>query len=126
MHALIFVAVGVASWFVPKAPYTDGDWCAHMTLPPGTRIVVENVATHAIAHCTILGTGPFVAGRILDVSPSVARRLGFIDAGTATVSISREVIVHAQRAQHESRWLCGARDRRGVYHRSRCRAIQTP
>jgi rare lipoprotein A (peptidoglycan hydrolase) len=127
VHALVFVAiVGIASWFNPSPPYTNGYWCASNTIPIGTHISVENYDTHAIAHCIILGTGPFIPGRILDVSYPVAKQLGMVGAGTIRVSISREVIVHAQRAQHESRWLCGSRDRRGVYHRSRCRAVQAP
>lgn len=97
MRALVFVVAGWSSWFTPNAPYSSGDWCAMNVLPPGTRILIVDDDNRREAHCTILGTGPFVAGRVLDVSPSVARRLGFYSAGLARVRVYREIRVKVHR-----------------------------
>lgn len=60
---------------------------AHRTLPFGTRIRVTNLANGRRAVLTVVDRGPFRAGRILDVSPRAARRLGFHRAGLARVRV---------------------------------------
>jgi rare lipoprotein A len=50
---------------------------AHRTLPFGTRVRVENLANGRTTVVTIIDRGPFVRGRIIDVSPAAARALGF-------------------------------------------------
>lgn len=50
---------------------------AHRHLPFGTRVRVENLANGRTAVVTIIDRGPFVRGRIIDVSPAAARALGF-------------------------------------------------
>ncbi len=61
--------------------------CAHRTLPLGTYVEVVNLAN---GHRTVLRVndrGPFVRGRILDVSQRAARELGFHGRGTVGVRI---------------------------------------
>jgi len=97
MNALAFLCAGIASWFVPNAPYSNGDWCAMNVAPPGTRVLIVNADNRREATCTILGSGPFVSGRVLDVAPSVAKRLGFYSAGLAHVRVYRVIHVRAHR-----------------------------
>jgi len=58
---------------------------AHRSLPFGTQLCVKNVGNGRSAVVTVNDRGPFVEDRILDVSKSVAEKLGFIASGTATV-----------------------------------------
>jgi rare lipoprotein A len=50
---------------------------AHRTLAFGTRVRVENLANGRSAVVTIIDRGPFIKGRIIDVSTGAARALGF-------------------------------------------------
>lgn len=61
--------------------------CAHRSLPFGTVVVVEDTATGKKAQCRINDRGPFVGGRIIDLSKRVARELGIIERGVARVRI---------------------------------------
>lgn len=58
-----------------------GATCAHRTLPFGTIVVIEDTATGKLAACRVNDRGPFVKGRVLDVSKRVARDLGLLDRG---------------------------------------------
>ena len=60
---------------------------AHRTLPFGTRVKVTNRNNRRSVVVRISDRGPFVRGRVIDVSPAAARALGF--AGLAPVSLSR-------------------------------------
>jgi rare lipoprotein A len=61
---------------------------AHKTLPLGTRVQVTNLANNRSIVLTINDRGPFVRGRILDLSYGAARRLGTVDEGVARVRIT--------------------------------------
>lgn len=61
---------------------------SHRWLPFGTRVTVTNLATGQRATLVINDRGPYVAGRILDVSRRAARDLGFLDAGIARVRVT--------------------------------------
>jgi rare lipoprotein A len=50
---------------------------AHRTLPFGTRVRVTNQATGHSVVVRINDRGPFVRGRVIDVTPSAAHALGF-------------------------------------------------
>jgi rare lipoprotein A (peptidoglycan hydrolase) len=70
-------------------PYQPSEaTCAHRSYPFGTRLRIE--VDGATAHCTVTDRGPFVSGRILDVSKAVARQLGLIAKGVATGTITVE------------------------------------
>jgi rare lipoprotein A len=61
--------------------------CAHRSLPFGTRIEVTVRRTGAAAVCRVNDRGPFVAGRIIDLSYAMAKRLGIVEAGIAEVDL---------------------------------------
>ena len=60
---------------------------AHRTLPFGTRVRVTNLANGRRVVVRINDRGPFRKDRVLDVTPAVARRLGFTNAGLAHVRL---------------------------------------
>jgi rare lipoprotein A len=60
---------------------------AHKTLPLGSRARVTNVKNGNSVEVEINDRGPFVEGRILDLSRAAARALGFIESGTAPVHL---------------------------------------
>lgn len=62
--------------------------CAHKTLPFGTRLRVENLDNGRAVTLRVNDRGPFVEGRILDVSRGAAEELEMIGPGTARVRIS--------------------------------------
>jgi len=60
---------------------------AHRHLPLGTQVRITNLANGRSYDATINDRGPFVHGRIIDVSRGLAERLGFLRAGIAKVKI---------------------------------------
>ena len=64
----------------------EGQTCAHRRLPFGTIIVVHY--RNKEAPCRVIDRGPYVGGRILDVSRGVARQLGMIRAGVVMATIT--------------------------------------
>ena len=60
---------------------------AHPTLPFGTRVRVTNLENGRSVVVVINDRGPFVRGRIIDVSRHAARQLGFERKGTAPVRV---------------------------------------
>ena len=60
---------------------------AHKTLPFGTVIRVKNLANNETIDVVINDRGPYVDGRIVDVSKSAAEKLGFVNKGLAEVEI---------------------------------------
>ena len=63
---------------------------AHRTLPFGTRLRVTNVATGQSVTVRINDRGPFIPGRVVDVSHSAAKELGMIDRGITKVKLEVE------------------------------------
>lgn len=60
---------------------------AHPTLPFGTRLRVTNVATGRSVTVRVNDRGPFVPGRVVDLSYSAAETLGIVGRGTAKVKL---------------------------------------
>lgn len=60
---------------------------AHRDLPLGTRVRVTNIRNGRSLELIINDRGPFIKGRILDVSFKAAEELDFVTAGTTTVRI---------------------------------------
>lgn len=60
---------------------------AHRTLPFGSQVRVTNKRNGRSVTVRINDRGPFVRGRVIDLSPAAARALGF--AGLAPVTLSR-------------------------------------
>ncbi|MDE2101361.1 MAG: hypothetical protein KGL39_29205 [Patescibacteria group bacterium] len=84
-----FLFAGIASWFQPDAIYGSMHVCASNAIPISTHIEIVNADNHHQTDCLIIGTGPFVPGRVLDVSPSVRDQLGF--DGLANVRVYETV-----------------------------------
>ncbi len=93
----IFEQTGLASWY--GAPYhnrrgSNGEvydmnamTAAHLTLPLGSIVRVTNVKTGHSAVVRITDRGPFVEGRILDLSLAAAKALDVYLPGTAKVRL---------------------------------------
>jgi rare lipoprotein A len=77
--------VGKATYYVNH--HHSGMIAAHRTLPFGTHVRVINLDNGRSAVVTIVDRGPFIRGRIIDVSTSAADVLGFRRAGVAHVTI---------------------------------------
>jgi rare lipoprotein A len=60
---------------------------AHRTLPFGTRLRVTNVATGQSVTVRVNDRGPFIPGRVVDVSHSAAEALGMVGDGVAKVKV---------------------------------------
>jgi rare lipoprotein A len=90
---LLFAAVsGARAQSVGQASYyrvirSDGLVAAHRTLPFGARVQVTNLANGRTVTVIVADRGPFVRGRIIDVSTKAADALGFRSAGLAKVKI---------------------------------------
>ncbi|SEW11204.1 septal ring lytic transglycosylase RlpA family protein [Chitinophaga arvensicola] len=60
---------------------------AHKTLPFGTRVTVTNIANGKSVKVRINDRGPFVAGRIIDLSSKAASKIGMLNTGVANVEV---------------------------------------
>jgi len=94
---LVNVHTGDASWYGPgfhgkktasgeifdQAKFT----AAHRTFPLGSRARVTHLENGNSIEVEINDRGPYVAGRIIDLSRAAARALGIIQNGTARVRV---------------------------------------
>jgi rare lipoprotein A len=88
--------LGHASWYSLPANITaNGErmdpnelTAAHRSLPFGTRVLVENLSSGRSVVVRINDRGPFIGGRIIDLSKAAAATIGMIDAGTAKVRVT--------------------------------------
>ncbi|WFU27423.1 septal ring lytic transglycosylase RlpA family protein [Bradyrhizobium sp. CB1717] len=60
---------------------------AHRSLPFGTRLRVTDVSSGRFVTVRVNDRGPFVRGRVVDISPSAAEALGMVDKGLANVRL---------------------------------------
>lgn len=60
---------------------------AHRTYAFGTKVIVRNLRNKKTVVVTINDRGPFIKGRIIDVSQKAAKQLGFYHQGIAPVAI---------------------------------------
>jgi rare lipoprotein A len=61
---------------------------AHRTLPFGTKVLVVNLDNGRAVTATVEDRGPYIRGRIIDLSPRLAEHLGMIDVGVAPVEVT--------------------------------------
>ena len=87
--------VGHASWYALHSRTASGEMmnpsemtAAHRSLPFGTKVLVENLTNGRSVVVRINDRGPFVGGRIIDVSKAAASVLGMLGSGTARVKVS--------------------------------------
>lgn len=75
--------------------HKDSLTCAHRTYPFGTKLKVYNPANGRSVVVKVTDRGPFVRGRIIDLSWRAAKELGIIAQGVATVFVQKynELIV---------------------------------
>jgi rare lipoprotein A len=73
---------GLASYYGGRG---SGMTCAHRTRPMGS-IVTVSYGGHSI-QCRVNDRGPFIRGRIIDLSMSAARALGMMRSGIIRVSV---------------------------------------
>ncbi|WP_312017137.1 septal ring lytic transglycosylase RlpA family protein [Bradyrhizobium jicamae] len=85
---------GVASFYSEEQQTASGEkfdahelTAAHPTLPFGTRLRVTDVKTGRSVTVRVNDRGPYVPGRIVDVSYSAARSLGMVGKGVANVRL---------------------------------------
>ncbi len=64
---------------------------AHPTLPFGTKLRVTDVSSGRFVTVRVNDRGPFVRGRVVDISPSAAEALGMMNKGVANVRLD---VVH--------------------------------
>ena len=67
----------------------DSLTCAHRTYPFGTKLKVYNPANGRSVVVRVTDRGPFVRGRIIDLSWRAAKELGIIAQGVATVFVQK-------------------------------------
>jgi rare lipoprotein A len=108
----ILVETGLASWY--GAPYhnrrgSNGEvynmnamTAAHRTLPLGSIVRVTNVKTGNSAIVRVTDRGPFIKGRILDLSLAAAKKVDVWQPGTAMVRV--EVLQAARSLDQGGRW----------------------
>jgi len=63
--------------------------CAHPAAPFGTRLRVTELESGRSVVVTVNDRGPFVRGRVVDLSLAAARALGMVERGVARVSVER-------------------------------------
>jgi len=62
---------------------------AHKTLPFGTKVKVTNLENGKSVTVRITDRGPFVKGRVIDLSLAAAKKIDMVKAGVAQVEIRR-------------------------------------
>src|SRR5256885_11535821 len=108
----IQVETGIASWY--GAPYhnrrgSNGEvydmnamTAAHRTLPLGSIVRVTNAASGKSALVRITDRGPFIQGRLIDLSQAAAKQIGLVQKGTGRVRV--EVVKTPQPIESPGRW----------------------
>jgi len=91
------VETGVASWYGKELrgnPTASGEpfrpsqrTAAHKTLPFGTVVKVTYLKTGDSVRVVINDRGPFVAGRVIDLSRRAAKKIGLHGAGVGEVEL---------------------------------------
>jgi rare lipoprotein A len=92
-----FEEVGIASWYgaeYQNRPTADGELfdmnrptAAHKTLPLPCMAEVTNLANGRTVVVRVNDRGPFVDGRVIDLSRAAAKELGFLSTGVTRVRV---------------------------------------
>lgn len=85
---------GLASYYGQGSRTASGEMfnareltAAHPSLPFGTRVRVTNLATGRSVTVRVNDRGPFLPGRVIDVSQAAAEQLGMVGRGVAKVKL---------------------------------------
>jgi rare lipoprotein A len=83
---------GHASWYALSSKTASGErmnaaklTAAHRSLPFGTKVLVTNKRNGKSVVVRINDRGPFIRGRVIDVSKAAAKDIGMVSSGTAQV-----------------------------------------
>jgi rare lipoprotein A len=95
-QAMAYQASGHASWYGPgfdgrrtasgERFSRHGYTAAHKTLPLHSRVLVTNLANNESVVVRINDRGPFVRGRLIDLSQAAARAIGIRGVGRVAVT----------------------------------------
>ncbi|MGU3493622.1 septal ring lytic transglycosylase RlpA family protein [Xanthobacteraceae bacterium A53D] len=97
---------GIASYYWQGQSTASGErfnpgalTAAHRSLPFGTKVRVTNLKNGRTVVVRINDRGPFIRGRIIDVSKAAAGHLGFQSAGLTKVAVTvvKDPVVTAER-----------------------------
>jgi len=87
---------GRASWYALTSRTASGErmnpaamTAAHRSLPFGTKVKVTNKRNGKSVVVRINDRGPFIRGRVLDLSKAAARELGFIQTGHTPICLAK-------------------------------------
>jgi 3D (Asp-Asp-Asp) domain-containing protein len=100
----LFYQVGLASWYGGQHGQTkdgfgyrrtasgeimdpDALICAHRTLPFGTVVQIDNLSNGRSTLLKVVDRGPYVGGRVIDISLRAAREIGLLKHGLADVRV---------------------------------------
>lgn len=91
-----FAQCGSASWYALHSKTASGErmnpaamTAAHRTLPFGTKLKVTNQRNGKSVIVRINDRGPFIKGRVLDLSKAAAKTLGFVSSGHTKVCMNK-------------------------------------
>ena len=94
----VHLETGIASFYSDRfqgSPTASGELfdqqaltAAHPSLPLGTKVLVERADTGQAVEVLINDRGPFIEGRIIDLSKRAARELGMLHRGLAPVLVT--------------------------------------
>ena len=109
---------GYASWYGPgfhSRPTANGEIydmygvsAAHKTLPLGTHVKVTNLKNQRSLIVRVNDRGPFVAGRIIDLSYTAAEQLGMARTGVVPVHVEAVQVAQEERAAGKTYWVTEA------------------
>ena len=108
-QSLSYREIGIASWYGQETRNQPGGHmtangevfdpgqltAAHKHLPLPTYVRVTNLQNRRSIIVRVNDRGPFVSGRIIDLSAGAAKRLGFYAQGTARVKVETVVVKDA-------------------------------
>jgi len=91
-----FAQCGSASWYALTSKTASGErmnpaamTAAHRSLPFGTKLMVTNQRNGKSVTVRINDRGPFIKGRVIDLSKAAARELGFVSSGHTPICMTK-------------------------------------
>lgn len=103
---------GKASYYSRKATgartssgerlHHDSLTCAHRTYPFGTLLKVTNLSNGKEVVVRVTDRGPFIRGRVIDLSWGAAKQLGMLSQGIATVEVTKVTTLNIPFKQNDS------------------------
>ncbi len=116
--ALGYTEDGIASWYgdiFHGKPTSSGEvynmydmTAAHKILPLGTHVKVINKSNGAMVILRVNDRGPFVSGRIIDLSYTAAQKLGMLQPGTIPVRVEAVQVAEQTQMKGKTVWKAEA------------------